>query len=202
FASVMSRKDYSIMSEEKRCAQCGAVLPAESPQGLCPACLLQRGLESGSAPGQAAPPATPAELAGHFPDLEILELIGRGGMGAVYKARQKQLDRLVALKVLPVSVKRDPAFAERFAREARALARLAHPKIVAVYDSGQTNGLFYFLMEFVDGVNLRQLLNTGKIAPKEALAIVPQICDALQYAHDKGIVHRDIKPENILLDKA
>ena len=122
-------------------------------------------------------------------------------MGAVYKARQKRLDRLVALKILPFSVSRDPAFAERFAREARALARLTHPNIVTVYDSGQTDGLFYFLMEFVDGMNLRQLLNTAKIAPKEALAIVPQICDALQYAHDKGIVHRDIKPENILLDK-
>jgi tRNA A-37 threonylcarbamoyl transferase component Bud32 len=189
------------MAEEKRCTQCGAVLAADAPQGLCPACLLKRGLESGSGPGEAAPPPTPADLARHFPELEILELIGRGGMGAVYKARQKQLDRLVALKVLPASVKRDPAFAERFAREAKALARLTHPNIVAVYDSGQTDGLFYFLMEFVDGVNLRQLLNTGKIAPKEALAIVPQICDALQYAHDKGIVHRDIKPENILLAK-
>lgn len=81
---------------------------------------------------RAAP--TPADLARFFPELEILELIGRGGMGAVYKARQKRLDRLVALKVLPALVKRDPAFAERFAREARALARLAHPNIVAVYD--------------------------------------------------------------------
>ena len=153
-------------------------------------------------PGESAPPPTSADLARYFPELEILELIGRGGMGAVYKARQKQLDRLVALKVLPSSVSRDPAFAERFARESRALARLTHPNIVTVHNSGQTDGLFYFVMEFVDGMNLRQLLNTGKIAPEEALAIVPQICDALQYAHDKGIVHRDIKPENILLDKA
>jgi tRNA A-37 threonylcarbamoyl transferase component Bud32 len=190
------------MPDEKRCQQCGAVLPAESPQGLCPACLLKRGLESGSAPGNVAPPATPAELAGLFPELEILELIGRGGMGAVYKARQKNLDRLVALKVLPSSVSRDPAFAERFAREARSLARLAHPNIVSIHEFGQKDGLFYFVMEFVDGLNLRQLVNAGQIAPKTALAIVPQICDALQYAHDKGIVHRDIKPENILLDKA
>ncbi len=190
------------MADEKRCTQCGAVLAADAPQGLCPACLLKRGLESGSAPGESAPPPTPADLARFFPELEILELIGRGGMGAVYKARQKRLERFVALKVLPASVKRDPAFAERFAREARALARLAHPNIVAVHEFGQKEGLFYFVMEFVDGMNLRQLLNTGKIAPKEALAIVPQICDALQYAHDKGIVHRDIKPENILLDKA
>jgi serine/threonine protein kinase len=163
--------------------------------------LLKRGFFTGDgAPTEYVPPA-PAELARYFPELEILELIGRGGMGAVYKARQKNLDRLIALKILPFSVNRDPAFAERFAREARALAKLTHPNIVSVHDSGQTDGLFYFIMEFVDGMNLRQLLNSGRIAPKEALAIVPQICDALQYAHDKGIVHRDIKPENILLDK-
>ena len=143
----------------------------------------------------------PAELAPHFPDLEILELVGRGGMGVVYKARQKRLDRLVALKILSPKIGQDPAFAERFAREARAMAMLSHPHVVAVYDFGQTEGLYYFLMEFVDGVNLRQLLDTGKLSPEEALAIVPQICEALQYAHDHGVVHRDIKPENMLLDK-
>jgi serine/threonine protein kinase len=156
-------------------------------------------------PGQPEPasfvPPKPEELAAHFPELEILELIGRGGMGMVYKARQKRLDRLVALKILPPSVSHSPAFAERFAREAKALAHLSHPNIVTVHDFGQTDGLFYFVMEFVDGVNLRQLLNSAKITPKEALAIVPQICDGLQYAHDKGVVHRDIKPENILLSK-
>ncbi len=151
--------------------------------------------------GRFVPPK-PEELASHFPQLEILELLGRGGMGAVYKARQKQLDRLVALKILPPGVSHDPAFAERFAREAKALAKLNHPNIVTSTNSGRRDGLFLlFLMEFVDGVNLRQLLNAGRIAPREALAIVPQICDALQYAHDQGIVHRDIKPENILLDR-
>ena len=90
---------------------------------------------------------------------------------------------------------------ERFAREAKALAKLNHPGIVTLYEFGQADGLFYFLMEFVDGVNLRQLLEAGRVSPREALAIVPQICDALQYAHDQGIVHRDIKPENILLDR-
>ena len=122
-------------------------------------------------------------------------------MGAVYKARQKELDRIVALKILPPGIGDDAAFAGRFAREAKALAKLNHPGIVTLYEFGQTNGLFFFLMEFVDGVNLRQLLHAGRIAPREALAIVPQICDALQYAHDQGIVHRDIKPENILLDR-
>jgi predicted Ser/Thr protein kinase len=136
-----------------------------------------------------------------FPQLEVIEMIGRGGMGAVYKARQKELDRLVALKILPPGIGEDRAFADRFVREAKALAKLNHPNIVTLYEFDQADGLFYFMMEFVDGVNLRQLLHGGRLAPREALAIVPQICDALQYAHDHGIVHRDIKPENILLDR-
>ena len=196
------------MSQENRCPGCGAELTDDTPQGLCPACLLKRGLESQtgfSGAGQASAadyvPPTPAELAPLFPDLEILELVGRGGMGVVYKARQKQLDRFVALKILSPKIGQDPAFSERFVREARAMARLSHPHIVAVFDFGQTKDLFYFLMEFVDGVNLRTLLDSGSLSPQQALAIVPQVCDALQYAHNSGIVHRDIKPENILLDK-
>jgi tRNA A-37 threonylcarbamoyl transferase component Bud32 len=156
---------------------------------------------SATPPGKFEPP-DPAELAKQFPQLDVLELLGQGGMGAVYKARQKQLDRLVALKILSPQVGQDPAFAERFAREARSLAKLNHPYIVTVYDFGQTkNGLFYFVMEFVEGTDLRHVIQAGELSPREALAIVPQICQALQYAHDEGIVHRDIKPENILLDK-
>jgi serine/threonine protein kinase len=146
-------------------------------------------------------PPTIAELAPYFPLLEIIECIGRGGMGAVYKARQPSLDRVVALKILRPKMADDPGFAERFTREARALAKLSHPNIVAVHDFGQSGGFHYFIMEFVDGANLRHLLNTAKISPREALAIVPPICDALQFAHDQGVVHRDIKPENILLGK-
>jgi predicted Ser/Thr protein kinase len=195
------------MSDGKQCEQCGASLAAEVPYNLCPACLMRRGLEADSVAGEPSapknlPPPTPAALAAHFPDLEILELLGRGGMGAVYKARQKRLDRIVALKILPPSAGEDPSFAERFEREAQALAKLNHPHIVTLYEFGQAAGLYYFLMEYVDGVHLRQLLRAGKLAPKEALAIVPQICEALQFAHDHGIVHRDIKPENILLNKA
>ncbi len=146
-------------------------------------------------------PPKPHELSQHFPKLEILDLIGQGGMGAVYKARQRGLDRVVALKVLPPTVAEDAAFAERFSREARAMAKLNHPNIVAVYDSGVTGGLYYFVMEYVEGVNLREALNSQELSSKEALAIVPQICEALQYAHDQGVVHRDIKPENVLLDR-
>ena len=203
------------MPEANQCPECGTPLPAGELAGLCPACLLKLGADS--AAGGARPgfvPPSPAELAPFFPQLEILELVGRGGMGAVYQARQKQLDRIVALKILPPGIGEDPAFAERFAREAKALARLNHPGIVTLYEFGATTvpaapsaqvnpppALFYFLMEFVDGVNLRQLLQTSRVSPREALAIVPQICDALQFAHDLGIVHRDIKPENILLDR-
>ncbi len=187
-----------------KCPQCGTPLPAGVLAGLCPACLLQAGVAADTVTGAKHPPFNPptvAELAAKFPQLEILELIGKGGMGAVYKVRQKELDRVVALKILPPGIGDDPAFAGRFAREAKALAKLNHPGIVTIYDFGRADGLFYFLMEFVDGMTLRQLLNAGRISAREALAIVPQICDALQFAHDQGIVHRDIKPENILLDR-
>jgi tetratricopeptide (TPR) repeat protein/predicted Ser/Thr protein kinase len=186
------------------CPQCGTPLPVGALAGLCPACLLRAGAAADTITDAKQPafqPPTVAELAAKFPQLEILELIGKGGMGAVYKARQTQLDRAVALKILPPGIGDDPAFAERFAREAKALAKLNHPGIVTIYDFGRADGLFYFIMELVDGVNLRQLLHAGRLSPREALAIVPQICDALQFAHDQGIVHRDIKPENILLDR-
>ncbi len=188
----------------RKCPQCGGELRPGVSEGLCPACLLQRGIatEGGAPPGTPpfVPPTIP-DLAQLFPQLEILELIGQGGMGAVYKARQPALDRFVALKILAPRAGGDPGFAERFTREARALARLSHPNIVAVYDFGQAGGLSYFVMEHVDGPNLRQVEQAGKLSPREALEIIPQICAALQFAHDEGIVHRDIKPENVLLDK-
>ena len=198
------------MKTMKICFGCQKPIEANAPDGLCPECLLKAGLgtavglgpDSQAEVGQVpfvAP--TPEELVKPFPQLEILGFIGQGGMGAVYKARQKALDRIVALKILPPGIGKDPAFAQRFTREAKALAKLNHPGIVTLYEFGQADGLFFFLMEFVDGVNLRHLLEAGRVSPREALAIVPQICDALQYAHDQGIVHRDIKPENILLDR-
>jgi predicted Ser/Thr protein kinase len=187
------------------CPDCGTALPADSPQSLCPACLLRQALASRTVVNgdarSSAPPPTPEEIADKFPQFEILECLGRGGMGVVYKARQKSLNRLVAIKILAPDREHEPRFAERFAREAELLARLNHPHIVTIHDFGETGGLFYLVMEFVDGVNLRDLLRDGKLEPKQALAIVPPICEALQYAHDKGIVHRDIKPENLLLDR-
>ncbi len=186
-----------------RCPRCQAVLPADAPAGLCPACLVSEhfGADAATEPSAAAQAPAVDEIAPHFPQLEILACLGRGGMGVVYRARQKSLGRLVALKLLAPERGADPAFAERFAREAQALARLDHPHIVTIHDFGRAGGYYYLLMEYVDGVTLRQLVHGGRIAAREALAIVPQICDALQFAHDHGVVHRDIKPENILLDR-
>jgi serine/threonine protein kinase len=192
------------MDTKPVCPSCGQLLAANAPKGICPECLMKGAFPTGTDPAGTSPRFVPPkieELAARFPQLEILELSGKGGMGAVYKTRQRQLDRIVALKILPPGIGDDPAFAGRFAREARALAKLNHPGIVTLYEFGEAAGLFYFLMEFVDGVNLRQLLAGRRVSRREALAIVPQICDALQFAHDQGIVHRDIKPENILLDR-
>ncbi|MCA9085214.1 MAG: serine/threonine protein kinase [Planctomycetaceae bacterium] len=192
------------------CAQCGAVLAEDGASSLCPACLLQVGFETQNGelgqPGDSSAAYQPTflppsvdELAPHFPQLEIVEVVGHGGMGVVYKARQIELDRLVALKILRPNVSSEKGFAERFQREARALAKLNHPNIITVYDFGRKDSLYYFIMEYVEGTNLRHLERSGNLSPREALQVVPQVCAALQYAHDNGIVHRDIKPENILI---
>jgi predicted Ser/Thr protein kinase len=209
-------------SPSKACPKCGAALPSAATSGLCPRCLMAEAMlptQADTAPASGAKILTPEQLAPHFPQLEILECLGRGGMGVVYKARQKSLGRLVALKLLAPERAQDAGFAERFAREAQALAALNHPHIVTVHDFGvvdavaQRNGdaaenapvphakMFFLLMEFVDGVNLRQAMKAGRFTPEQALAVVPPVCEALQYAHEHGIVHRDIKPENLLLDK-
>ncbi|HMO64394.1 MAG TPA: serine/threonine-protein kinase, partial [Verrucomicrobiota bacterium] len=193
----------TIMIEATQCPGCGKLLPPGVLAGLCQACLLAQGAEAepgGPVRGRFEPPPV-AEVAQLFPQLEILGLLGAGGMGAVYRARQPALDRIVALKILPANGPGGAAFEERFNREARALARLSHPNIVAVFEFGRVGGLHFFIMEFVDGANLRQLEQAGRLVPREALQLIPQICDALQYAHDEGVVHRDIKPENVLVDR-
>ncbi len=199
------------MAGDKYCSECGNKRSQDAPLGLCPTCLLKTdhsGLSSvdqSDVPTQAMPmtvfmPPEPAELAGQFPNLDIIELLGQGGMGAVYKARQTHLDRVVALKILPPHIGQTKAFSERFLREARSLARLNHTRIVSVYDFGRTeSNLYYFVMEFVDGLDLRRAIQSRELSVSDILAITPQICEALEFAHQEGIVHRDIKPENILL---
>ena len=215
------------------CPECRKSIPASAPAGQCPECLLKRGLER---PGFASAafavttpqgsrqiPLTSEFIAPYFPQMEILELLGQGGMGTVFKARQTKLDRMVAVKIIRPETASDPAFAERFMREAKTLARLSHPSIVSVHDFGEINladangglpiagasgssspssggTLFYFIMEYVDGANLRQLMQSGQMSPELTLGIIQQVCDALQFAHEESVVHRDIKPENIMLD--
>ena len=144
---------------------------------------------------------TPEELAEGFPELEIMEMIGRGGMGAVFKARQESLDRFVALKVLPTDWNDSGNFSERFEREAKTLAALNHPNIVTIHEFGERSGRFFFTMEYVDGTDLARMIHSGQLEPELALKLIPQICDAIQFAHDRGVVHRDIKPGNILVDR-
>jgi len=208
-------------SSIRKCPKCGASLTADATDTLCPVCLMAEAMQPTRTADQAAPipPLTPEELAPHFPQLEIIECLGRGGMGVVYKARQKSLNRLVALKLLAPERVDDAGFAERFQKEAHALAALNHPHIVTVYDFGAVDALslpqrdasssvpaahsriYFLLMEFVDGANLRMAMKARRFTPEQALAVVPPVCEALQYAHEHGIVHRDIKPENLLLDK-
>lgn len=174
------------------CSRCGS--PFQGITGeVCPFCLLTLGLS-----GEAEKPLEPGEV---FHGLEIVDKLGQGGMGVVYKARQPQLDRFVALKILPKALGANEEFKARFAREAKALAALSHPNIVSVHDFGEEDGRHFFVMEFVDGANLRAALENRKLSSREAIKMVPLLCDALEYAHSEGVVHRDIKPENILLDK-
>ena len=189
---------------ESTCPRCGAEVDGVVANGICPTCLLRQaalGTAADSIPTTPWTPPSVEEVASEFEQLEIMELIGHGGMGAVYKARQKSLGRLVALKILAPQHADNPDFADRFSREGKILAEVNHPNIVTVHDFGRAGDFYFLLMEYVDGVNLRQAMTAGRLTPQQALTIVPPICEALQFAHDRGIVHRDIKPENLLLDK-
>jgi predicted Ser/Thr protein kinase len=138
-----------------------------------------------------------------MPGYTIEKLLGRGGMGAVYRGVQTNLDRPVAIKILPPGVEReDPSFAERFKNEAKLMAKLMHPGVVGVFDFGKTSdGQLYFVMEYVDGSDVQQMIAAqGKLPQEHALAITAHVCDALHAAHELGIVHRDIKPANILIN--
>lgn len=192
------------------CPECGSAFePSNDLRQLCPRCVMQRVIygsqdaETGSTVDSRPRFEVPEtdDLQPLFPQFSDISLLGVGGMGAVYRAQQTSLDRTIALKILPRESGADPAFAERFAREAKALASLSHPNIVALHDFGESGGYFYFVMEFIEGVTLRDAIRRKTMSPQEAVRVVPEICEALQFAHDQGIVHRDIKPENILLSK-
>jgi serine/threonine protein kinase len=144
----------------------------------------------------------------YFPGFEVLSLVGGGAMGTVYKARQLRLNRFVAIKVLKCPSGEDDDFGLRFEREAQVMARLSHPHIVTIHDSGEVDRtakgrekLYFLLMEHIDGSDLSELVRSGSLDTAQVFFLFAQICDALQYAHNEGIIHRDIKPANILVDK-
>ncbi len=142
----------------------------------------------------------PADLAPLFPGYDIQGLIATGGMGAVYRAVQKSLDRTVALKILPLEFSKDAAFCAGFEAEAKAMARLNHPNLIGVYDFGEVNGMHYIMMEYVPGQSIYHSAYGQAIDPAEVIRLVTGICNGLAHAHEYGIIHRDIKPSNILLD--
>jgi|ERR1043166_4038987 serine/threonine protein kinase len=145
-------------------------------------------------------PLSPQELTIRLPNLEVTEVLGQGGMGVVYKGRQPFLDRDVAIKVIRPDFGGDADAQRRFLHEARALARLTHPYIVSIFDCGQAGDLYYFVMEYVAGNSLRRLITQKAVTNRDVLDFLPQIGEALQHAHENGVVHRDVKPENILVD--
>ncbi len=201
-------------SQNQHCPECHTKLSDSSAGGPCPACLMQLGMQSWQQkqpmtanldptahfPSEPGHPFSIEEISRKFSQYEILHEVGQGGMGVVYCARQKSLGRLVALKIIRPQKALRAEFADRFSREARAMAALNHPNILQIHDFGEIDDLYFLSMEYVDGINLRQMIRGNRLTSKQALEIVPAICDALQYAHDHGIVHRDIKPENIMID--
>lgn len=193
--SVFSRLDHSPPS----------LVGGDSDAGRTPHTqAMNPSPELDGAPHQPGPfhPPTVEELNELIPAYEFLEFLDRGGMGAVYRARQRSLDRIVAVKLLPMVMSNRKAFSDRFKREARALALLNHPNIVSVYDFGEAaGGCLYYVMEYVKGTNLRQLMRAGHTTSRRLLSIAMQVCEALQYAHVNGVVHRDVKPANVLIDQ-
>jgi len=190
-----------VAKRPAKCPQCGKELEYESAVAgsiVCPNCHATL-----KAPGQVVPRPRPGDplIGQSLGEFEIVELLGRGGMGAVYKAQQASLDRLVALKVLPKRLAADASFVERFSREARSAAAVRHPNIIEVYAVGEDKGHQFIAMEFIDGENLSDTLKReGKLAPDRAIEVMRQTASALADAHESGILHRDIKPANILID--
>ena len=193
------------------CGKCGNTIFDTAPQGLCSVCLFDTGLsiltESVGGPNgkdfgadNDSTSADAAQLFSASDDYELLEEIGRGGQGVVYRARQKSLNRTVALKVIAISHGRTKAHLKRFRLEAEAAAKLNHPFVVPIHEIGQRKGRCYFSMGLVEGGRLDQIAKREPMSPRQATEVIAKLARTVHYAHQHGIVHRDIKPGNILLD--
>ena len=192
------------------CGRCGAKISGDATRGVCPACLLETGLgllgdEDQDVISYVRLPrigraGRPAKMLGDFGDYELLEEIGRGGQGVVYRAHQKSLNRTVALKVIGLGYWATEAHLKRFRREAEAAASLDHPCIVPIYEVGEGEGSCYFSMKFIDGGQLDELAKRKPISARTAAELIAKLARTVHYAHEHGILHRDIKPSNILID--
>ncbi len=188
-----------ITTVTRRCRRCGAKLFSEAK--LCGACLLEAALGLDESSGDETAGDQPGPML-EFGDYELLEEIGRGGQGVVYRARQRTLNRTVALKVIGFGQWASAAHLKRFRQEAEAAARLEHPQIVPIYEIGEHDGSCFFSMKFVEGGPLDRLVRSQPIAPRKAAELLIKVARTVQFAHERGVLHRDIKPGNILLDRS
>src|SRR5499427_6571350 len=187
------------------CRNCGAKIFSDAPQGLCTGCVLESALsissEAVAGVADSANAEKVAELLGELGDYELLEEIGRGGQGVVFRARQKSLNRTVALKVIRLSQWASKVHLKRFRPEAEAAARLEHPGIVPIHDVGERDGSCYFSMKFIEGGQLDEVVRRESVPIRRAVELIAKVARTVHYAHEHGILHRDIKPGNILLDQ-
>src|SRR5437660_3189247 len=182
------------------CAECGATVFADAPQGVCSVCLFRAGLAARDNEDDEALEPTVARMLKDFGDYELLEEIGRGGQGVVYRARQKSLNRIVALKVIGLAHWATEAHVKRFRIEAEAAAHLDDPRIVPIYEIGERDGACYFSMKFIEGGQLDKIIGNEPLPGRKAAKLMAKLAHTLHHAHQNGVLHRDVKPGNILLD--